>query len=185
MGLLTFIKIPCHHVLTNEIALNLNYRIGLKHFFNINLGIGIIKKLLFLFVFSTYLPVFLLNFWSREFVGCGIKFHIQQVSTRHTFDGPRYPKTKKYLKKCDDNVIIMFFRVFLVFWVVRFVKSMQSGYSLDAEFNSASREHIIIMFFQVFLVFGVEGSVKSMQCGYSLDAESNSASNELSWSKFE
>ena len=47
MGLLTFIQIPCHHVLANEIALNLKYRIGLKHFFNINLGIGIIKKLLF------------------------------------------------------------------------------------------------------------------------------------------
>ena len=44
MGLLTFIQIPCHHVLANEFALNLKYRIGLKHFFNINLGIGIINK---------------------------------------------------------------------------------------------------------------------------------------------
>ena len=44
MGLLTLTQIPCHHVLANEIALNLKYRIGLKHFFNINLGIGIIKK---------------------------------------------------------------------------------------------------------------------------------------------
>ena len=47
MGLLTFIQIPCHHVLANEIALNLKYRIGLKHFFNINLRIGIIKKTIF------------------------------------------------------------------------------------------------------------------------------------------
>ena len=47
MGLLTIIQIPCHHVLANEIALNLKYRIGLKHFFNINLGIGIIKKTTF------------------------------------------------------------------------------------------------------------------------------------------
>jgi len=62
MGLLTIIQIPCHHVLANEIALNLKYPIGLKQNFNINLGIGIIKKLLFLFVFSTYLPVFLLKF---------------------------------------------------------------------------------------------------------------------------
>ena len=63
MGLLTLIQIPCHYVLANEIALNLKYRIGRKHFFNIDLGIGIIKKkLLFLFVFSTYLPVFLLKF---------------------------------------------------------------------------------------------------------------------------
>ena len=62
MGLSTLIQIPCHHVLANEIALNLKYCIDLKHFFNINLGIGIIKKLLFLFVFSTYPPVFLLNY---------------------------------------------------------------------------------------------------------------------------
>ena len=47
MGLLTFIQIPCHHVLANEIALNLKYHIGLKHFFNINLGVGIIKKTTF------------------------------------------------------------------------------------------------------------------------------------------
>ena len=47
MGLLTLIQIPCHHVLANEIALNLKYRIGLKQIFNINLGIGIIKKTTF------------------------------------------------------------------------------------------------------------------------------------------
>ena len=47
MGLLNFIQIPCHHVLANEIDLNLKYRIGLKHFFNINLGMGIIKKTTF------------------------------------------------------------------------------------------------------------------------------------------
>ena len=95
MGLLTFIQIPCHNVLANEIALNLKYRIGLKHFFNINLGIGIIKETIFLFVFSTYLLVFLLKFQSGELVGCGIKFYIQRVPTWHTFDGPRYPKNKK------------------------------------------------------------------------------------------
>ena len=44
MGLLTLIQIPCHDVLANEISLNLKYYIGIKHFFNINLGIGIIKK---------------------------------------------------------------------------------------------------------------------------------------------
>ena len=47
MGLLTLTQIPCHHVLANEIALNLKYHIVLKHFFNINLGIGIIKKTTF------------------------------------------------------------------------------------------------------------------------------------------
>ena len=96
MGLLTLTQIPCHHVLANKISLNLKYRIGIKHFFNINLVIGIIKnKNKNLFVFSTYLPVFLLKFRSRELVGCGIKFCIQRVPTRHTFDGPHYPQEKK------------------------------------------------------------------------------------------
>ena len=94
MGLSTLIQIPCHHVLANEIALNLKYRIGLKHFFNINLGLDIIKKTTFLFVFLTYLLVFLPKFRSGELVGCGIKFRIQQVPIRHTFDGPRYPKKR-------------------------------------------------------------------------------------------
>ena len=72
--------------------------IGLKHFFNINLGIGIIKKTTFLFVFSTFLPVFLRKFRSGELIGCKIKFPIQRVPTQHTFDRPCYPKKKKYLK---------------------------------------------------------------------------------------
>ena len=138
--LLTIIQIPCHHVLANEIALNLKYRIGLKQIFNINLGIDIIKKTTFLFVFLTYLLVFLLKFWSRELLGCVIEFHIQGVPTRHTFKGPLYPKNKKYLKKRDGDVTITFFQVFLVFGVVGSVKSMQCGYALDAESNSASNE---------------------------------------------
>ena len=92
------------HVLANEISLNLKYYIGLKHFFNINLGIGIIKKPTFLFVFSTYLPVVLLKFWSGELIWCRIKFRIQRVPTRHTFDGSFYPKNKKYLKQRDDDI---------------------------------------------------------------------------------
>ena len=47
MGLLTLTQIACHHVLANEIYLNLKYRIGIKHFFNINLGISIQKKTTF------------------------------------------------------------------------------------------------------------------------------------------
>ena len=140
MGLLTFIQFSCHHVLANEIALNLKYRIGIKHFFNINLGIGNIKKTTLLFVFSTYLPIFLLKFWSRELPECEIKFCIQWVPTQNTFYGPLYPKNKKYLRKCDDNIIIMFFRVFLVFGVADPIKSMLSGYLLDVEFNYASNE---------------------------------------------
>ena len=58
MGLLTFIQIPCHHVLANEIALNLKYHIGLKQIFNINLGIGIIKKTTFFCIFDISPRVF-------------------------------------------------------------------------------------------------------------------------------
>ena len=61
------------------------------------------KKLLFVFVFSTYLPVFLLKFRSGELIGCVIWFRIQRVPTLHTFDGPRSPKNKKYMK----NVMMM------------------------------------------------------------------------------
>ena len=86
------------------------------------------KKLPFLFIFSTYLPLFLLKFRLVELVGCGIKFWIQWVPTWHTFDGPCYPKNKKYLKKHDDDVIITFFQEFLIFGVVGSVKSM----SIDA-----------------------------------------------------
>ena len=44
MGLLTLIQIPCHHVLANQNALKLKKGAPLKQFFNINLGIGIIKR---------------------------------------------------------------------------------------------------------------------------------------------
>ena len=47
MGLLTLIQIPCHHVLANQNDLKLKKGAPLKLFFNINLGIGIIKKTTF------------------------------------------------------------------------------------------------------------------------------------------
>ena len=47
MGLPKLIKISCHHVLANQNALKLKKGAPLKHFFNINLGIGIIKKTIF------------------------------------------------------------------------------------------------------------------------------------------
>ena len=66
------------------------------------------KKTTFLFVFLTYLLAFLLKFQLGELVGHGIKFRIQRVPTQHTFDRPRNPKNKKYLKESDDDVIITF-----------------------------------------------------------------------------
>ena len=98
------------------------------------------KKTTFLFVFLTYLPVFLLKFRSGELIGCVILFRIQRVPTQHTFEGPLYPPKNKYPKKHDDDVIVTFFQVFLVFGVAGPVKSMSSGYVLDVKFNYASNE---------------------------------------------
>ena len=68
-----------------------------------------------MFVFSTYLPVFLLKFWSGELFGCRIWFCIQQVPTLHTFDGYHYPKKRNTWK----NVMMMSSSCFLgisCFW---------------------------------------------------------------------
>ena len=91
-----------------------------------------------MFVFLTYLILFLLKFRSGELVGCGIKFYIQRVPTLHTFDGPRYPKNKKYLKKTwwwhHHHV---HHHVFSGIRVEGSIKSMLCGYSLDGKSNSA------------------------------------------------
>ena len=47
MGLPKIIQIPCHHVLANKNDLKLRKGEPLKQFCNINLGIGIIKKITF------------------------------------------------------------------------------------------------------------------------------------------
>ena len=116
MGLLTLNQFPCHHVLANEIALNLKYRLGLKHFFNINLGIGIIKKTTFFFV-----CIF-------DISPC--------VFTQISIGRARWMR---------DDVIISFFQVFLVFGVAGSVKSMPNGYSMDAKLNSASNEYPLVI----------------------------------------
>ena len=102
------------------------------------------KKTTFLFIFSTYLLVFLLKFQSGELVGCRIRFCIQQVPTLHTFDGPHYPQNKKYLKKRDDDTF--------------------DGpcYPKNKKYLKKRDDDVILTFFQVFLVLGVVGSVKSI-----------------------
>ena len=69
-----------------------------------------------------------------------MKFYIQRVPTRHTFDGTRYPKIRNTWK----NVMMMsssrFFQVFLVFGIAESIKSIHCEYSLDANFNFASNE---------------------------------------------
>ena len=139
MDLSTLNQIPCHHVLDNEISLYLKYRIGLKQFLNINLGIGIIKKTTFLSVFFTYLFVFLLKFRAGELLGWRIKFRIQRVPTLHTFDIPCYPKNKKYLK----NVTMMsssHFSGISCFWGSGVCQKYVEWVLIGAEFNSTSNE---------------------------------------------
>ena len=110
MGLSTLIQNPFHHVLANEIALNLKYRLGLKQIFNINLGIGIIKKTTFFVCIFDISP----HVFTQILIGRAC--WMRNLPTQHTFDEPRYPKNKKYLK----NVMMT--------------------NSLDAELNSASNE---------------------------------------------
>ena len=94
MGLLTFIQITCHHVLSNEIALNLKYRIGIKHFFNINLGIGIIKKLPFLFVFLTYPPCFYSDFDQKSSLDAKLNFAPKEYPLGILLMDPTTQKTR-------------------------------------------------------------------------------------------
>ena len=59
MGLPKIIEISCHNVLANQKALKFKKGASLKQFFNINLGIGIIKKTTFLVrIFDIYPCVF-------------------------------------------------------------------------------------------------------------------------------
>ena len=97
------------------------------------------KKITFLFVFSTYLPMVLLKFQLGELVGCGIKLCIQRVPTRHTFDGPLYPKNKKYLKNAMMTSSSHFSGIYC-FWDSRVHQKYSMWYSLDAELNSASNQ---------------------------------------------
>ena len=69
-----------------------------------------------------------------------------RVPIQHTFNRPRYPINKKYLKKRDDDVIITFFQVFIIFRVVGSIKSIQCGYYLDSKLNSMSNKISLLEF---------------------------------------
>ena len=115
MSLLTLIQIPYHHVLANEIALNLNTVQVLNNFLLYNFEGRYKKKTIFFVHIFDISPCVFTQILSKELIGCGTKFPIQQIPTQHTFYRPCYPKNKKYLKKRDDNVIITFFRSLLFF----------------------------------------------------------------------
>ena len=70
----------------------------------------------------------LLKFRSGALVGWGIQFQIQRVPTWNTFGGPYSMKNKKYMKKHDVDINIMFFHVFLVIRGAGSTESMPSGY---------------------------------------------------------
>ena len=62
----------------------------------------------------------------------------QKIPEKMWWWQPRYPKNKKYLKKCDDDHHN--FSGISCFWVSGSVKSIQCGYLLDTESNYASNE---------------------------------------------
>ena len=157
MGLLTLTQIPCHHVLANEIALNLKYHIHLKHFFNINLGIGIIKNYFFCLYFWHISSCFYSIFDRESLLDVELNSAYNEYPLGILLIDPATPKIINTWKNVMMMSSLRFFRYFF----------------------------FIITFFQAFLVFGVAGSVKSMLSEYSLDGEFNSASNDLSRSKFE
>ena len=115
MGLLSLTQIPCHHVLANEIASNLKYRIGIKQIFNINLGIGIIKKLFFCLYFRHISPCFYSNFDRESLIDVELNSTSNEYPLGILLTDPATPKNKKYLKKCVDDVIITFFGI-SCFW---------------------------------------------------------------------
>ena len=94
MDLQKIIKIPCHHVLANQNALKLKKGAPLKQFFSINLGIGIIKKLLFLFVFSTYLPFFYSNFDRESSLDVELDYASNEYPLGILLAGLSTPKTR-------------------------------------------------------------------------------------------
>ena len=86
IGLPKIIKIPCHDVLANQNDLKLKKGALLKQLFNINLGIGIIKKLLFLFIFLTYLPMFFIITFFQVFVIFGIEGSVKSTPSGYLLD---------------------------------------------------------------------------------------------------
>ena len=93
-----------------------------------------------MFVFLAYLLVFFTQILSGR--AHWMQNLILHPTSTHTvyFWRTLLPQKQEIPGKCDHDVIIMFFQVFLFFGVVGSIKSIPSGYSLHAEFNSASRE---------------------------------------------
>ena len=94
MDLSTLIQIPCHHVLANEIALNLKYHIGLTQIFNISLGIGIIKELFFCSYFQHISLCFCSNFDRESSLDAELNFALNEYPLGILLTDPATPKTR-------------------------------------------------------------------------------------------
>ena len=94
MGLSTLIQIPCHHVLANDIALNFKYHICLKQFFNINFGIGIIKKTFFCLYFQEISLCFYSNFDREISLDVGLNSTSNKYPCYILLMDPATPKTR-------------------------------------------------------------------------------------------
>ena len=108
MGLLTLIQIPCHHLLSNEIDLNLKYHIGLKQFCNINLGIGIIKKTTFFCSYFWHISLcFYSNFDRERSLDVKLNSTPNEYQLNILLIGLATPKTRNTWKKwwwCHHHV---------------------------------------------------------------------------------
>ena len=115
MSLLTFLQIPCHNVLANEISLNLKYRIRLKHFFNINLGIGIIKKNYFFvcLYFRHISSCFYSNFNRESSLDVKLNSASNDYPLGILFTDPATPKTRNTWKNGMMMSSFRFFKYFL------------------------------------------------------------------------
>ena len=103
MGLPKIIKIPCHHVLTNQKALKFKKGEPLKQIFNINLGIGIIKKLFFCLYFRHISLCFYSNFDRESSLDAELHFTSNEYPLGILLIDPATPKTRNTWK----NVMMM------------------------------------------------------------------------------
>ena len=135
MGLPKIIQIPCHHVLANQNDLKFKKGAPLKQVFNIIFGINIIKKLLFCWYFRHISPCFYSNFDRESLLDVESNSTSNEYHWAYFWRTPQ-PQKQEIPKKTRWWHHHHIFQVFLVFGVVRSIKSILSGYSLDAKFNS-------------------------------------------------
>ena len=143
MGLPKIIQIPCHYVLANQHALKLKKGAPIKQNFNINLGIDIMKKLLFCSYFRHISLCVYSNFNRESLLDAELNFPSNYYPLDILLTDLATPKTRNTWKTwwwCHHHV----FQVFLVFGVAGSVKSMQCGYSLGCRIKFCIQQALLI-----------------------------------------